>query len=331
MNINYFDLRAIKLIKQIIKNLDLDLNNQIVLTEVGSKYYKYTPIIAALAGAKKVYAIARDNSYGKGEDNIIACIELCSILDIKNIIFHLNYVPTNIINEADIITNSGNLRPLDKFFLSKTKKDVVISLMYEKWEYRKSDVDVDWCISNNIKVAGVWESHPQVNVFNFVGQLAIKLVHEAGFEVFDNKIIVWSNDNFGDTIKQAFLDSGASDVLQTIEINKVFKSYNNYDFIFICHYNENRKYFGQSGVFDVKDIISQNPSIGIIHLYGDVDYDFLDNMGVNCFPRKKGEALHMSETLGYLGLKPIIKLQVAGLKVAQMLKNNQSGELVQLF
>ena len=64
MAINY---RAIEIIEQTIKRLDLKLNSYIVLTEVGSNNYIYTPIIPLLAGAEKVYAWTRDSSYGSGE------------------------------------------------------------------------------------------------------------------------------------------------------------------------------------------------------------------------------------------------------------------------
>ena len=60
--------RAIEIIEQTIKSLDLNLKSYVVLTEVGSNNYIYTPIIPLLAGAKRVYAWTRDSSYGSGEE-----------------------------------------------------------------------------------------------------------------------------------------------------------------------------------------------------------------------------------------------------------------------
>ena len=40
--------------------------------------------------------------------------------------------------------------------------ETVISLMYEAWEFRDTDVDLNYCKKNRIKIAGVWENHPDV-------------------------------------------------------------------------------------------------------------------------------------------------------------------------
>ena len=49
-----------------------------------------------------------------------------------------------------------------------------------------------------IKVAGTWENHPDLKIFDGCGHLAVKISQEAGYEVYQNKIIVWSNDHFGE-------------------------------------------------------------------------------------------------------------------------------------
>ena len=56
-----------------------------------------------------------------------------------------------------------------------------------------------------IKIAGTWEDHPKINVFQSFGSLSTKLALEAGFEIHNNNILVWSDDNFGDVSQKAFL------------------------------------------------------------------------------------------------------------------------------
>jgi hypothetical protein len=67
----------------------------------------------------------------------------------------------------------------------------------------------------------------------------------------------------------------------------------------------------------------------VVHLYGAVDCGYAQNKGLSVYPPKNGGAQVMSETLGYVGLKPIVNLQVAGFKVAQELLQNQLSDLSQ--
>ena len=329
---DYQTKRAIKLINQAIETLKLNLDGQIVLTEVGSNYYIYTPIIAALAGAKKVCAVTKDSRYGKGEDIKNECLRIAAALGVANKIeISINVVPDEFVSEANIITNSGNLRPLNESILSKAKKNVVVPLMYEKWEVRKEDIDIDYCQKNKIKVAGTWEEHPDINVFGACGQLAIKLAHEAGYEVFGNNIVVWSNDHFGDVISEGFRSAGAKKVVTTTNYSDLLKNFKECDFIFVCDYDETRSYFGNNGFMDLNEFTAINDAFGVVHLYGDIDNQLLSNNGVNVYPMRKGVAKFMTQTLGYVGLTPIINLQVAGLKVAECMIKNEKSELVQYF
>ena len=76
--------RAIRIIEQSIKSLDLNLKSYVVLTEVGSNNYIYTPIIPLLAGAKKVYAWTKDSSYGSGEKIAASCLIIAKALGLED-------------------------------------------------------------------------------------------------------------------------------------------------------------------------------------------------------------------------------------------------------
>ena len=45
------------------------------------------------------------------------------------------------LEDADIVTNSGHLRPLDEEAVGRMKPGAAIPLMYEAWELRPDDVD----------------------------------------------------------------------------------------------------------------------------------------------------------------------------------------------
>ena len=60
--------RLITLIQQSIHRCELQLDNLTVLTEAATGAYVVTPVIAAMAGAKKVFAITQSSRYGTIEE-----------------------------------------------------------------------------------------------------------------------------------------------------------------------------------------------------------------------------------------------------------------------
>ncbi len=322
--------RAIKIIDEVRDKLKVDLSGYTVLTEIGSNNYIFTPIIASLCGAKKVYALAKDNSYGAANDIILKAQAYTESLGINNIEFFENTVPLSIYESIDILTNSGNLRPINKQIIDLLKPTAVIPLMFEAWEIRDEDINVSYCKERNIKVAGTWENHPDIKVFDYCGMLGVKMALEAGLEITGNKIIVWSNDHFGEVISSKFLKEQAS-VIQTTSVKEVYDNLKDTDLVFIADYDEQKSYFGEDAIFDTRKIKELNPSVVFVHLYGDVDTDFCKKNEINISPKFQGYPMRMTHTLGYVGLLPILKLQVAGLKVAQEMLTNTSSSLTQLL
>jgi hypothetical protein len=328
--------RANHLINEINSQLQLDLTGLTILTDVGSNYYSFLPIIALKANAKKIFVWCSDSQYGEAAHIIAEFKNIISDLrlDTSRFEFALNSKPGNQINAANIVTNSFHIRPIDKQFISQMDKDAVISLMYEKWELRPEDVDVDSCKLNNIRVAGTSENHKSLLIFNAAGNLAQKMIYEAGLEIWQNKIFVWSNDHFGEVITNSLKNAGASEVNCSTNISALRSKLRNLDVLFLADYLESRNYFGedQNSLFNIKDFVELNPNIAIVHLYGEVKHELLMKHNVKIYPQFDGKAQKMSFTLGHLGLKPIINLQAAGLKVGEMLYHkNYSSDLLQLF
>lgn len=329
--LSFHHKRALSIIQSTIDDLQLDLAGIEVLTEVGSNNYIYTPIIAAMAGATRVNAWTKDSSYGKGELIKAACFEVANYADVADRInIEVNRRPADQIASADLITNSGVLRPIDQNFLQHVKQTTVIPLMYEAWEYRKEDVDGVYCKSKGVKIAGTWEHHPSIRVFEKIGALSLKLAFEAGFEVAHNKILIWSDDNFGKEAFKAFNLMEPEKLLMTTDPKVLLQELPDLDFIFICDYDEERQYFGnQNSIFEIETILSLNNKVGVVHLYGNVGYEYLIEKGLGCYPKKNGKAKIMSETLAYLGLLPVLKLQTAGFKVGEALFRGVPSELKQ--
>jgi len=318
-------------IKQVIERLRLNLSGRVILTEIGSAFYMYTPIIALLAGAQRVYAWTSDSQYGAGKEISEKCMSLCTMVEMENKIeISVNEKPETHIQKADIITNSGFLRPINKRFINNIKYGAVIALMYESWELRGQDIDIEFCREKGIRVAGTWENDPLIKVFDCIGSLAVKLAMEAGYEITNNNILVWSNDDFGEVISRSFKALGANQVVQTTDTARLYGILQQIDFIFICDYDEIRNYTtGANAVWDLKKMASINQSFGIVHLYGEINSFDLDKFNISLYPKKNGKAMFMSQTLGYIGFRPIINLNAAGFKVAECMIKGESHSLVQ--
>lgn len=326
----YTEKRVLALIQDAINKLRLDLSGLIVLTESGSGYFSVSPVIAALANAARVYAWTRDSIYGRGRNNSSETRKLLERTNLDGrVVFRLNERPEGDIENADIITNLGFVRPIDHSFISRTKPGTVISAMCEKWEVRNNDIDIDACRKREVKVAGIWENYPGLRIFDSVGNLAVKLCLEAGFEIYQNKIAVWSNDDFGKVVKRTFEDFGADKVFLINRVSELIRiaGESRIDFLFIADYTSPATIIGSGGVLDPAALSRYFSAI--VHLCGKVDWRFAEKRGMTVYPKQRGHANRMTRTLAYLGPKPVIDLHTAGLKAGELLYKNKKSKLLQ--
>jgi len=318
-------LRKQRLILNIIKKLNLNLKGLTILTEVGSNNYIFTPLIALMAGAKKVNAWTRDSHFGNAEEIINRCKNLCQkySLDVNRIEFAFNERPIEHIKQADIITNLGFVRPLNRDFLKNINAKAVIPYMCESWEIREGDVDIDYCKSNNIQVAGTWENHPDLLIFDFCENLIEKICYEAGFEIKQNNILIVSNDNFGRAAFDVF--KMRANNLRIVSIEKFHTiDFGELDFIFLSDYKNSIDIFTEEILqeLSLKDI-------SIVHLCGFLELNKIKEYGIKVYPQINGYQERMTRTLDYLGSKPLIDLHAAGLKVGELMFKKVESDLIQ--
>lgn len=324
MNFN----RKIDIIKRVKSLLNIDFSDKIVLTEVGSNNYLFAPIIPAMSNAKQVLALAKDSKYGMANNIISNCKELLSDLKLgEKVTFYINEIPEDIIASADVITNSGNLRPLDMNFLANAKSEVVIPLMYEKWEFRDSDLDLEFCRQKGIRVAGTWENHPSLKIFNYVGPLAAKMIFEAGFEIYQNKIIIWSDDHFGRVVSEYLTSMGANCIV-TSNNETMISEIVDTDIVYVCNYDESADYSSDE-VINFDRLLQINKKFAVVHLYGEFELNNCLERFAKFYPEKNGTARTMSFTLDHVGDYPSLALLTAGFKVGECLLKSNDHKLVQ--
>jgi hypothetical protein len=319
-------VRIHRIVEQTVDHLQLDLKGTTVLTELGSGNFLFTPLIALMAGAEKVYAWTKDSPYGKGADLVT---EIEGVLRSLNISGHLsvavNERPLRHVEEADIITNLGMIRPIDGQLISRMRSTAVIPYMCEAWELREGDVDVQKCKERNIRVAGTWENHPSVGVFDYCGALALKLIMEAGYEIRNNHILIISPDHFGEVAERDLLALKATITHKNEWKDVTPADLEKAELVYFADYSSR----GTAVITGETIAHLQRNGIGIVHLCGGLDTDGLATKGVRVYPAKKGYPKRMTQTLAYLGPTPLIRLHAAGLKVAELLLKGKESELVQ--
>jgi hypothetical protein len=327
------------LINKLIKRVDalgLDLKGKTVLTEAASGAYVVTPVLAALAGAK-VFAFTKTTRYGTVEEifaNTRKLIDECT--DRKLDITLIDKITPEIIAQADIITNSGHLRPLNEEKLQYAKDNVVIPLMYEAWEWRDADMDIQYIRKRGFKIGATNERHPEVDVFNYLGDMAVKQIFDAGITPYKNKFVLICNNDFGPFIAKVV--SKICDGLAVIDKNenkdkynfdnvewignfpaiKVPVKYKDAEAVIFTAYPFDQNWIGENTALSIKQIKAEFNDPYILRYCGDADPGAMDKEGIRYFPAVVHSG-HMGVLPSAVGYDPIIRLQAGGLKSGEAL------------
>lgn len=298
--------------REAVSRCALDLSQMTVLTEAASGSYVVTPLIAALAGAK-VYALTRSTTYGTVEEIATETQALARGAGVDGAIEILTARNPDVVAQADIITNSGHVRPLDATLLSWTKPTVVVPLMYEAWEFRDGDVDLAACQARAIPVAGTNERHPDVDVFSFLGVMAIKLLADAGVAVYGSRVLLLCDNDF-----EVFIYRGLSGAGAHVDVAKAVtdSASAQYDAVLVALRPRAGPVF-EAG--DAAVVAERWPGAVLAQYWGDVDRTVLESSGVGVWPVLSPQPGHMGILPSDIGPEPIVQLQAGGLKVGAIL------------
>jgi hypothetical protein len=309
--------RLVTLMQQAIERCDLQLQNTIVLTEAATGAYAVTPVIAAIAGAEKVFALTQNSRYGTIEDVIAQTRQLAEIAGASDCIEFITEKSSEIVAQADIITNSGYVRPIDAETIGWMKPTSVIPLMYEAWEFRPYDVDIQACRQRGIKVAGTNERHPAVDVFSFLGIMAIKLLVDAGIAVYKSNVLLLCDNHFAEFIEKGLVNAGASvDIFNAISVAPKDKGY---DAILVAMQSQSEPVLS---AIEAELIAEQWHGVVVAQFWGDIDRSAFLYTQVPVWPPDAPKKGHMAILPSAIGPEPIIRLQAGGLKVGELLLNS---------
>jgi hypothetical protein len=306
--------RLVTLMQGAVRRLDLDLTGRSVVTEAATGAYGVTPILAALAGADRVCALARDSAYGSSAAVAAYTYSLAGFAGVERRIEVVESKRDAGLGDADIVTNSGHLRPLDRQTVGRMKRGAAIPLMYEAWELRRGDVDLEACRRRGIRVGGTNERHPAVDVFSFLGLMAVKLLTDAGVSVYGARLLLLCDNPFRVFIERGLTAAGAAVEARAHVSEGTVDA--RFDAVVVA--------LRPCGVpvltaNDIELLAEVAPGSVVAQFWGDVDRDALTEAGVPVWPEVPPRPGHMGILPSAVGPEPVVRLQAAGLKVGQVL------------
>jgi hypothetical protein len=315
-----------------IEALELDLRGRTVLTEAATGAYVVTPVLAALAGAR-VLAFTRATRYGSVDDVFAGTRRLMAECDRPLDVTLIDQVTPEVIAQADVITNSGHLRPLNRQLLQHAKAGAVIPLMYEAWEWRDADLDLAFTRERGLKVGATNERHPDVDVFSYLGDMAVKQIFDAGLCLRHNRFVLVCNNDFGPYIARTM--AALCDGLAVVDKDEnrpkydagidwiggfpalnIPPAYRSAEAVVFTAYPFDRTWIGAQGEIPVERLRAAFDDPLVLRYAGDVSENDLGAAGVRFFPAHVASG-HMGVLPSAVGPDPIVRLQAGGLKSAE--------------
>jgi len=315
-----------RLVHELIAKLNLKLTGLTVYTESASGAYLVSAVLAAVAGAERVYAQTRDSRFGLAENVINETMKLAGYFGVADRITISNSRRLEWLADSDIVTNSGFVRPIDRELVAALKPTAVIPLMWETWEFRESDFDLAACKEKDILVLGTVENREPCNMIPYCGFIALKLLFEMGFD--GRPVFILGNAPYpGGSIVSQLRGAGMDVVWFSFQPESDY------------HYSDLKSFFlkqgqrignillaehelpdlllGSNGYLDFETIRAVNPEVRIGIICGNVDAGGLETSGLVYAPKQIAPFGFMSYQPYELGPRPVQLLYAAGLKVGE--------------
>lgn len=297
----------------------LDLSELTVLTEAATGAYAVTAVLAAMAGARHVYAFTRPTRHGTPGDARQQTLELAVSVGVADRIDVVEQITPDILRQTDIVTNSGHLRPLTAALIDQLPKKAVIALMFEAWEFRPEDLDMEACSRRGIPIVGVNERHPSVDVFSFLGPLCVKQLHDCGLSVYKNRIAVLCDNDFVGPLRAGLASSGAS-VDTFDDVQTMYRD--DWDAIVVAL---RPAAWPRIGSPEATHLAACAPAGAIVvQFWGDMDRTVLSANGLGVWPTAPPRLGHMGILLSEIGPEPVVRLQAGGLRAAEWVRRGRA-------
>jgi hypothetical protein len=309
------------LIPDVIAAAGADLTGLVVYTEAASGPYLWTPVLAACAGARRVYALARDSHHHTAASSAAATAEAADWMGVR--VEVVTAKRPEHLAEADIVTNSAGVRPIAAQDVTALKPTAVIPLMWETWEFRPADLDLGACREHGILVLGTYEDREPCDMRPYLRMLVVKLLLEMGLEVHRTRVVLLGRQRVPGLAMEGYLrDLGAEVVTFSApgdggrpyeELGPYLRqSHGRHDAVVVAEHILPDVLLGPGGHAAPEDL---DPALRIGVISGVVDAPALRAAGLHVHPEHIRGHLYMSYEPVVLGPRPILELYAAGLAV----------------
>lgn len=305
-----------RLVDEAVRRCRLDLTGYVVVTEAATGPYVVTPVLAALAGAE-VSAITASTRYGTVEQVSDATLELAAALGVADRICITTERTPALFANADIVTNSGHVRPITADLAAAMKPTAVVPLMFESWEVQagRIDIDLDTLRRRGVQIAGTNERHPHVDVFSFLGSMAVVHLADAGVSAYQGRIAMLCDNPFEDYLVGGLKAAGA-EVRHAADARQLLDGPAP-DALLVA-----MRPTGEAILLpdEVGWLAEHWPNTAVVQFWGDLDRVGLAAADLTYWPVESPGPGHMGVLPSRVGPEPIVRLQAGGLKVAQVLR-----------
>ena len=309
--------RLTALMEEAVERCSLDLSGAVVLTEAASGPYVVTPLLAALAGADRVVAVTRSTRYGRAEDVARATEDLAHHVGVGGAVRITTAPAAADLACADVVTNSGHLRPIDATMVARLRPGAVVPLMFEAWEVQagRFDVDLDALRARGIAFAGTNERHPAVDVFSYLGLMAVRQLLDAGVAPYGARIGVLCDNPFRDYLVDGLTRAGAA--VSVGETVAGLDPAGRLDAVVVALRPRGAPVLDWC---DAVELGARWPGAVVTQFWGDLDRAELAAADLGCWPPQAPAPGHMGVLPADVGPEPTVRLQAGGLKVGQVLR-----------
>lgn len=328
--------------RRILDDIDLNLSGLCVYTEAATGAYCVTAGLAAMAGAEPVYALARDSRFGNADEAAKATLQFARDAGVEDRLRIVSEKSPTHFSQADIVTNSGHVRPIDANIIGSLKATAVVPLMYEAWEYRPQDLDLATCRDKGIPVVGTNESHPVVGILDYLGMMAVKLLVDGGIDIAGTRIAIWSDNKFCAYIAPAFVQAGAdvsvscplpewqdlnghAETLRYVsepgQLRENLHAFQDVDVVILVMSPNGSIWVGEreESVIPADDLAEVAPGATVAQFWGAVHRGKLLDAGLQALPAIEPSRGHMGILPSELGAIPMLRMQSGGLKVGEIM------------
>lgn len=292
-------------------HFELDLSGFKVITEAATGPYAVTASLAALAGAE-VDAVADDTDFNSYDQAAVQTMDIAELCDVSA---HVRVVTRGQADfeSAMVVTNLKTVRPFNRELIARLPGGAVISTMCEPRKLQPNEIDLEACARHAIKVIGIWEEHPLVDILRYSGPLALKLLLEQDLEVAGNFIAIAGADRFAPPIARSLVAMGAEVVHMKDWEDLADIPPGRMDALLYSDYNQE---IGRPMVDP--GILQRQVGALLLQFTGGLNLVPFISAAWRLVPEQTLPPHTLWRTLAHLGIGPVIQQHAAGLKAAEL-------------